>query len=510
MEAMVICISLSKHGAPIMAQHPRFCQMPHETLFGLMDLSIMFLMPWVGVRAAQAACTRRVSPYLLLGVLSRESMFDGTVEEALWKQKVLPHVARQVAAHLCPAIYRTPEFRESIKSIKVLETIVSNINTPLYFSKKNSHEIVVPTNIEEWQGRTLSNPQGFFLQFMIKPDQQAERMNVRIHADPVDLKSGTIMPVFIGGQPTWNIDCEVQFLPARGDAQDILPEARRWSGMFFAASQSNGLFDFLPNMATRGNYIDEKGWLKLQFATRHSKLHLQCYVLTSFFSKTSEEIVSIEDVWLQLQKPESKNDVLASILKEFLCRMFANQTMTISRHFTWKQLGSITSSDFLKTYQREHIVLRNVIEWGMDKSSRPVQVGDILGLRGEEADGKCRVVKAIEADRLLLAQEGEEEAEWFERSKVWDAGEWGFLHLLDSVRFGYICMESLCSDLSQQQTNYASAFDKYKDLLKMNVDLKLGKMQPNELPGTHGRPRFVCLFFFDFDYVLPLSVQEIE
>jgi hypothetical protein len=128
--------------------------MPPENVLALLDFSSRLLMPWAGIAFVREAVRESKDTAMFFEVASRRAMFDGTDEEAAWKE-VVDIVCQRLAVVVEEAV-ASPEFE--CLSIEMLGSIVGYI-TDGEWSEETVY--AMPCESNEGQMRSKVNSQGF-------------------------------------------------------------------------------------------------------------------------------------------------------------------------------------------------------------------------------------------------------------------------------------------------------------------------------------------------------------
>jgi hypothetical protein len=378
--SIIASMMVSKQHCRSPAANQIFKKMAPADVFGLLDFSSRLLMPWAGIAFVREAVRDSKDAAFLCKIACKMVGFDGTDEEAAWKE-VVDLVCQRMALVVEEAA-ALPEF--GLMSMETLKRVVRYIADGEW-----SEEIVyhVPRGSQEDHVKSKVNSQGFYL--YVEGGQKLPQ-NVQKFGFHIDLHS-------TASQNAKTLSSRVLIIA------DSEIKAKAREGNNFEETDLNRAYDAnLRSGWGRSKFFlspDEErfrhnNFYYLLFRTRTSKLQRQYLALIKYYEKTSGNLPpavgssKLQSVLLDAWRYYSKagQDNLALVLRDYVCRIFKrvlNFTREFFRALTCSELDSVLAQDLLYTSRKEVHVLKVAIDWARHKSSDAgsLKVGDEVRVR---------------------------------------------------------------------------------------------------------------------------------
>jgi hypothetical protein len=482
-----------------------FKSMAPADIFGLLDFSSRLLMPWAGIAYVREALHGCKDIELLLGLASKRTMFDGTDEEAEWKE-VLDLVCQRMAL-VVEEVAASPEFAHI--GIKMLECMVGYI-THGEWSEETVH--VVPCENKVGHLRSKVNSQGFHMR--IEEGQNVKRFGVFIDTDSagfVSLQHPTTLPSCVPVVADSEVTAKALFgAKFQGTAPHRAYDAKTTSGW--------GWPQFLP--ASNQERFRLNNSFELSFRTRTSKVHRQSLALLKFYEKNLRPAIGssmhhsiLLDAWRYSSKALNEN--MATILRDFMCVIFLRIDMSMPEFFhllTCSELENVIEQDLLESDKKEMRILKVVINWARHRSSQAgnLEVGDEVRVKHdcyvhEGWRGADCVVKALlqGGNRVLLERltggQASSQTQTLDVAvkNVHDAASTGMMRLLVHVRHAFVPLLELRKELSNEEINFASKYVCFLDMVKDMAKIQTGKEAAKATVQAKGRPNYKALAVVD-------------
>ncbi len=440
-------------------------------------------MPWAGIPYVREAVRDSTDIDFLCQVASKRAMFDGTDEEAEWKEVV--NLVFHRIAQIVEEAAASPEFGSL--SMEMLERVVGYIADGEW-----SEETVYDRPCRSKDGKMTQsdlNSHGFN---MLSRDSDARLLFLGVMCKDAD------KPYALALSSSLLVVADIHIRAGLSGCESL---------DFFAPN--------IPFNATKKSVYrvdklscDEKercftqdNSCKISFRTRASKIQKQCLALVWYYEKTSGNVPSVPasnqqhwallDAWRYYSKAGFEN--LASILRDYICIIF-HEVKTCApkffRAFTCSELDSVLAQDNLYTNDEEVHVLKVALDWARQRSSDAgsLKVGDEVRVKQQcikyEAwrGADCVVKKLLPSGRTVLVEQriGRQSSLQIQKARiccedVHDAAATGMLRLLARVRHAFVPLLELRKELSNADMLFASKHKCFGEMVHSMTKIEMVK-----------------------------------
>jgi len=235
--------------------------------------------------------------------------------------------------------------------------------------------------------------------------------------------------------------------------------------------------------------------LSFCYQARVPALERQCMALRSHYAGVngvSPGDVDMEDVWRHFKSHEP----LVEICREFLCKGY-DAVVERAVHFlgpssVCSEMESIISDDDLHTSNSEVQVLQTVIQWSMMKKEQEngYRAGDEVRVKPDFESEEWREVDCVIQERsdcqsLLQVKrlvDGKsdipDDVLEIAREQLYSAAETGMMRLLRHVRWDFIPIEQLKTELDDEEIFFASKMGCYREIIRQVIEVRVDQQSP--------------------------------
>jgi hypothetical protein len=480
--ALIASMVVSKQHCRSSDSNMIFKSMAPADIFGLLDFSSRLLMPWAGISYVREAVRDSTDAVFLFEVASKRALFDGTDEEAEWKE--VQDLVCQRMALVVEEAAASPEFGQV--GIEMLEHVVGYILDGEW-SEETVHTFPCRDKVDCL--RSQVNSQGFHMR--IEEGQNGGDMGLYIGTRSNDIRYALTLS-----------SCVIFVADYEIEAHAHIGENFKHVGRSAAFNATKPWGWGSPQFFSRVNEerFRHKGFYNLAFRTKYSKIQRQCLALVRFYEKTARNTSCVppssEQQWMLLHAwryySKAGNNKLADVLRDYVCKIFDGvDAPEFFRALTCSELESVLEQDLLATDLQEMRVLKVVIDWSRHRSNDTggLKVGDEVrvkldckknqGWRGEDC-----VVKGLLPGRKIMLVEHRIRGQPSLRTKtlgiayedVHNPASTGMMRLLVHVRHAFIPLLELSTQLSNEDIHFACKHKCFRDMVKKMIETQTSKL----------------------------------
>jgi hypothetical protein len=487
--------------------------MPSDIL-GFIEASSRFFMLWAGMAYARAYVETSTDADVLLQLISKEPGFEDAADEKEWRQLMDKTCSR--IASLLPNAITSPFW--AIISTQSLKNIIQLVKDP---KESEKDETWIPFTPDcNPLIHNAPNKHGLRLSF-----EQARHGSTFVASVTCDGASESAYTLNMMGHEVslmWFVISKkaASFVDKRETIKThgaIGPTRSLALQAFFSKASAD--HHITPRTTTRGK-ASGRGkskrdctkvvWFSLR--TSLSRLHLQCLLIMGHYTmnKTATTVLSsgfwrnfpVEKAWRHYRAAGCHD--FSEILCRCLCKNFdhgVKENPAFFRSLTCSELEAVISQNCLETCNNEVLVLKAIIDWVVSKRDTWV-VGDEVCMPAvhQHEEGWLPAAQKKRTESHGLPQRGDfviktageiphrvrvrcirisgQHVSYKEAGKVvemdcgqlYDAARTGMMRLLTRVRYSFVPLEKLRTELTNAEIYHASLYPEYCDFVKKMVE----------------------------------------